>query len=219
MLSSEQRLLDDDGEELKKTTLNGALRSKPAMPRVLPDGTYATESALTSRSAADAKFEAVNSSQKPPLRSLILDGDYYLASVLSATLTKLVMRHAEKSEDGPRTNALRAEAMLTMISIIRVGLSQFSKTKVDEDSIDRIISCVRALSDTAHRDTLQDVFLQRSRQAFRAMVATEESKRMDQSAREKQQASAQCDDVLFIRQFSNKIAHDVSEEVRLYCPS
>ena len=149
ILSSEQRLLEevpDDQNESREQT-NGM--HKPSAPtgsrKVLADGTYATESALTSDSAAKAKLEAVKAAQKPPLRQLVLDGDFYLASVLSSTMTKLVMRHSEISDDTARTNALRAEAMLIMISIIRVGQSQFVKTPIDEDSIDRIMSCVRSL--------------------------------------------------------------------------
>ena len=78
----------------------------------LSQSTYATESALTSSTAAKAKLEAVKAAQKPPLRQLILDGDFFLATVLAGTLTKLVMRHSEISKDTARTNALRAEAMV-----------------------------------------------------------------------------------------------------------
>ncbi|KAG1239767.1 hypothetical protein G6F68_018312 [Rhizopus microsporus] len=62
--------------------------------RILADGTYATESAYTeSSSAAEARLEAVKAAKKPPLRSLILAGDYFLGTVLSTALTKLVLRY------------------------------------------------------------------------------------------------------------------------------
>jgi coatomer subunit beta len=121
ILQSEQRLLDEveDGQETSEEATNG--HTKPSEPtgsrKVLADGTYATESALTS--SAKAKLEAVKKAQKPPLRQLILDGDYYLASVLSTTLAKLVMRHSEISKDDARTQAIRAEALLIMVSILR----------------------------------------------------------------------------------------------------
>jgi coatomer subunit beta len=60
ILASEQRLLDaagNDGEE----------EEKEEKPRVLADGTYATETAYTSASAA--RLEAVKAAAKPPLRS------------------------------------------------------------------------------------------------------------------------------------------------------
>ena len=68
ILASEQRLLDEAGgnadeEEEKEKPKEGG-RSKP---KVLADGTYATESAYTSTGAA--RLEAVKSAVKPPLRS------------------------------------------------------------------------------------------------------------------------------------------------------
>ncbi|KAI1767799.1 Coatomer, beta subunit [Hypoxylon sp. FL1150] len=219
ILASEQRLLDDvDGEkEEPKEQVNG--HSKPAAPsgsrRVLADGTYATETALTSSSSAAAKLEAVKAAQKPPLRQLILEGDYYLAAVLSATLTKLVMRHSEISSDTARTNALKAEAMLIMISIIRVGQSQFVKAPIDEDSVDRIMSCVRSLAEFSKRKELETVFLDDTRKAFRAMVQVEEKKRAAKVAFEKAKTAIQVDDVVQIRQLSKKNVGDGADEIEL----
>lgn len=217
ILSSEQRLLDnaDGGEEEKDPEVNGL--AKPAAPtgsrRVLADGTYATETALTSQSAAAAKLEAVKAAQKPPLRQLILEGDYYLATVLSSTLVKLVMRHSEISDDDARTNALRAEAMLIMISIVRVGQSQFVKAPIDEDTVDRIMACVRSLSEFTKHKSLEHVFLDDTKKAFRAIVQTEEKKREARDAAEKARFAIQVDDVVQIRQLAKKNADADAELV------
>jgi coatomer subunit beta len=219
ILASEQRLLDnmDNGDENKdQEQVNGHPQSTPAGSRkVLADGTYATETALTSQSAATAKLEAVKASSKPPLRQLILDGDYYLATVLSATLTKLVMRHSEISSEDARTNALRAEAMLIMISIIRVGQSQFVKAPIDEDSVDRIMSCVRSLAEIKEHKELETVYLEDTRKAFRAMVQVEEKKREAKEAFEKAKTAVQVDDVVSIRQLSKKNAVDGADAIEL----
>ncbi len=219
ILASEQRLLEEASEEPQenKEQLNG--HAKPSAPtgsrRVLADGTYATENALTSQSSAAAKLEAVKAAQKPPLRQLILDGDFYLGTVLSATLAKLVMRHYEISQDSARTNALRAEAMLIMISIIRVGQSPFVKAPIDEDSVDRIMSCIRALAEFAERKDIETVFLEDTRKAFRAMVQAEEKKRAAKEADEKAKSAVQVDDVVSIRQLTKKAAGDGSDEFDL----
>ncbi|KAI0447152.1 Coatomer, beta subunit [Xylaria telfairii] len=219
ILASEQRLLDNvDGQnEQEQEQVNG--HSKPAQPsgsrRVLADGTYATETALTSASTTAARLEAVKAAQKPPLRQLILDGDYYLATVLAATLTKLVMRHSEISSDKARTNALKAEAMLIMISIIRVGQSQFVKAPIDEDSVDRIMSCVRSLAEFADSKPLESVFLDDTRKAFRAMVQVEEKKRAAKEASEKAKTAIQVDDVVQIRQLSKKNHGEGADEIQL----
>lgn len=219
ILASEQRLLDeannDDGEP--KEQVNGhATKSAPSGSRkVLADGTYATESALTSDSAAKAKLEAVKAAQKPPLRQLILEGDYYLATVLSSTLTKLVMRFSEISSNQERTNALRAEAMLIMISIIRVGQSQFVKAPIDEDSVDRIMSCVRSLAEFSERKELETSFLDDTRHAFAAMVAVEEKKRAALRAVEKAKTASAVDDLFTIRQLAKKSTTDDTDEMEL----
>ncbi|KAL2172891.1 hypothetical protein VTG60DRAFT_69 [Thermothelomyces hinnuleus] len=219
ILASEQRLLDNmDNEEENKgeEQVNGHPKPNPGGSRkVLADGTYATETALTSQSAAAARLEAVKASSKPPLRQLILDGDYYLATVLAATLTKLVMRHSEISSEEARTNALRAEAMLIMISIIRVGQSQFVKAPIDEDSVDRIMSCVRSLAEFKEHKQLETVYLEDTRKAFRAMVQVEEKKRAAKEAFEKAKTAVQVDDVVAIRQLSKKNAVDGADAIEL----
>jgi len=219
ILASEQRLLDEanSDETPEKEQVNGhSQKSAPTGSRkVLADGTYATESALTSDSAAKAKLEAVKAAQKPPLRQLILDGDYYLATVLSSTLTKLVMRWSDLSSSEERTNALRAEAMLIMISIIRVGQSHFVKAPIDEDSVDRIMSCVRSLAEFSQRKELETSFLDDTRTAFAAMVQVEEKKRSQLRAAEKAKSAAQVDDLFTIRQLTKKSNTDESEGVDL----
>ena len=219
ILASEQRLLEEaqDGHTETPEQANG--HSKPSAPtgsrKVLADGTYATESALTSQAAVKAKLEAIKAAQKPPLRQMILDGDYYLSTVLSSTLTKLVMRHSEISKDTARTNALRAEAMLIMISIIRVGQSQFVKMPIDEDSIDRIMTCVRSLAEFVEKKELETVFLDETRKAFRAMVQAEEKKRAAKAAVERAKSAVQVDDLINIRQLAKKNAVDGAEEIEL----
>lgn len=219
ILASEQRLLDEqaneDAESKEQVNGNSNKPTTSSSRKVLADGTYATETALTSDSAAKARLEAVKAAQKPPLRQLILDGDYYLSTVLSSTLTKLVMRHSEISSDQARTNALRAEAMLIMISIIRVGQSQFVKAPIDEDSVDRIMSCVRALAEFTERKELETSFLDDTRKAFRAMVQAEEKKRAAKEAVEKAKTAVQVEDVFSIRQLTKKNAGDGADEMGL----
>jgi coatomer subunit beta len=217
ILASEQRLLDsvdEEDESKNQDQVNGHSKSTPTgSRRVLADGTYATETALTSQSSAAAKLEVVKAAQKPPLRQLILDGDYYLATVLSATLTKLVMRQSEVSSDQERINALRAEAMLVFISIVRVGQSKFVKAPIDEDSVDRIMSCVRSLAEFSQHKELESVFLEDTRTAFRAMVQVEEKKRAAKEAFEKAKTAVRVDDAVQIRQLTKKNAADSLDDV------
>jgi coatomer subunit beta len=75
ILASEQRLLDEanggkepDGDASGKK--DEKLKEGGGKPRVLADGTYATESAYTSTTTA--RLEAVKAAAKPPLRSMFL---------------------------------------------------------------------------------------------------------------------------------------------------
>ena len=79
ILASEQRLLEEasaeDGEEKKDE-----VKTESSKPKVLADGTYATETAFTS--ASSARLEAVKAAAKPPLR-----GMYASATLLEPYLT------------------------------------------------------------------------------------------------------------------------------------
>jgi coatomer subunit beta len=70
ILASEQRLLEDaqkeqdgEGDESHPVPTTSA-----APRRILPDGTYATESAYTSNAVAASKLDAIKAAAKPPLR-------------------------------------------------------------------------------------------------------------------------------------------------------
>jgi len=104
-----KRLLDD-AEATDEFSAEKQTKAPKAMTttRVLADGTYATETVYTSTAAA-ARLEQVRSSAKPPLRALLLGGDFFTGSVLAATLTKLVMRYAESQSDLQDVNGMRAE--------------------------------------------------------------------------------------------------------------
>lgn len=217
ILASEQRLLEavQDGiAEPEAEKVNGRKAKAPAR-KVLPDGTYATESALTSESATDANLEVVKAAAKPPLRQLILDGDYYLAATLASTLTKLVLRYSKLSSDEKQKNLLRAEAMLIMISVLRVGQSNFVKAPIDEDSVDRIMACIKSLSDMEQTGLVDEVFLEDTHAAFHAMVVAEESKRADKDRLEKAKNAIQVDDSLGIRQLAKKSAVEGQDEFEL----
>lgn len=187
IVAAEERLVENS-EQTEDTA--GSTHAPSAATRVRADGTYATESAFTADAPGD-KLGSVRS--KPPLRSLILFGDFYTASVLASTLVKLVLRFMQLSTDDVAKNMLRAEAMLMMTSVIRVGQSRFVATKIDEDSKDRIFTCLQILGKAAHSSseaqTAADVFLRDTREAFALMLQHEQRK--SHADEEKQHIAAQ----------------------------
>ncbi|PKC13486.1 putative SEC26-coatomer complex beta chain of secretory pathway vesicles [Rhizophagus irregularis] len=217
ILASEQRLLEEAEKENKNEEINheNKQNTTSSSRRILADGTYATETAFSSNSSTLAKLEAIKAAVKPPLRSLLLSGDFYLGSVLASTLTKLVLRYSGISEDPKKTNALRAEAMLIMASIIRVGQSQFASNPIDEDSYDRIMSCLHILEQISTDYSIKSVFLHDTRAAFARIVEAEEKRTAAKKAKDKSAATVQVDDLIVFRQFSKRNIGDEADEYEL----
>ncbi|WWC95784.1 hypothetical protein V866_002650 [Kwoniella sp. B9012] len=203
ILASEQRLLDEAEAADDNPTEKEEAPKAVTTTRVLPDGTYATETVYTSTAQA-ARLEQVRAATKPPLRALILGGDFFTASVLAATLTKLVLRFSEGQSDSQSINTLRAEAILIMTSIIRVGQSKFVAVPIDEDSQERIMNCIETLAELQSSKILQDVFLHDTKAAYAKMVATEEKKALEKKERESKTTTVQADDLISFRQLSKK---------------
>jgi coatomer subunit beta len=106
--------------------------------------------------------------------ALILGGDFFTGAVLAATLTKLVLRFTELSKDEHASNTLKAEAMLIMTSIIRVGQSKFVTVQIDEDSNERIMNCIQTLSELATQPNVHKIFLTETKTAYSKMLVAQE---------------------------------------------
>lgn len=143
--------------------------------------------------------------------ALILGGDYYLATILSSTLAKLVIRFSELVHND-LSNSFRAEAMLIMSSIIRVGNSKFVKVSIDEDSIDRIMICFRAVAGFNDIKEVEDVFLKDTKLAYTTMLAAEDKVRKEKAQEEKNKSTVQVDDVIVVRQLIKKGGEKYTDE-------
>ncbi|TPX58671.1 hypothetical protein PhCBS80983_g02984 [Powellomyces hirtus] len=197
ILGSEQRALEE-AHSGESSEANPGERTAIATRRVLADGTYATESAFSSKTES-----ATRSAHKPPLRALILNGDYFLGSVLSTALTKLVMRYAEIGNDDAKANTLKSGAMLIMTSIIRVGRSDLPFPPIDEDSHERILTCLRTLSSIPEDDLMKEIFLVDCRRAFTSLVESQERINKKKAAAKKE-VKIQADDAIVFRQLKSK---------------
>ncbi|KAF6753335.1 coatomer beta subunit, partial [Ephemerocybe angulata] len=210
ILASEQRLLDEAnglGDEEGEDKEKEKERASAHKPKVLADGTYATETAYSS--SANAKLEAVKAAAKPPLRTLLLGGDFFTGSVLAAALTKLVLRFSDQSKDATSSNILRAESMLIMTSIIRVGQSKFVTVPIDEDSSERVMNCIQTLSELNTEKAVHEAFLDDTKDAYTKMLGAQEKRAAEKKEAEStKEIAIQVDDLLSFRQFSKKTADD-----------
>ncbi|PVU93360.1 hypothetical protein BB561_003340 [Smittium simulii] len=184
LLAKEERenfeLQDDNPSSLNDTELTYQNTTK-----ILPDGTYATESALVSSHSANK-----NLANNPPLRALLLSGNYYLGTVLANTLVKLVLRFAELKAPEQEFNKFNAQALLVMIGVIRIGQSKFVSFSIDNDSYDRILACIRALE---HREEdmseLEAIFLTESHSAFSRIIKQKDVRQESSKNKNKNEAA------------------------------
>ncbi|KAE8211087.1 hypothetical protein CF327_g5123 [Tilletia walkeri] len=223
ILAAEERLLLQQESSEETDEAAQAVTKPTTVTRVRADGTYATETAFSAEANQQAAaLQAVKTAIKPPLRSLILLGDFYTGTVLASTLVKLVLRFSAQSTDAKAKNSVRAEAMLIMTSIVRVGHSKFAAAPIDEDSQERIMTCVQTLAtvptDETEKDEISDVFLHDTKAAYAKMVLAEERKQAEKAAKENKVAKVQADDVLSFRQFkkdsmANESGDDYEKEL------
>lgn len=199
--SERKRIGEPEGEEKpEEHKVNG---SKPV---VLPDGTYATESALTSEK------KSTKEDVRPPLRQFILDGEFYTSAVLASTFVKLILRFQEISQNAQILNALKAEGLLILVSILRVGETSYVSKKIDEDSAERILTAITYIAEGKESKLLEIAFLEATRDAYKVQVAAEDKRKAKLDEAEIAKNSQQVDDVIQFRQFGKSEGTDVIEE-------
>ncbi|TRM64190.1 adaptin N terminal region-domain-containing protein [Schizophyllum amplum] len=209
ILAAEQRALDEAAGTVEADGETDEGVKATTRPKVLADGTYATETAYST--AGPSSVQSTKS--KPPLRALILGGDFFTGAVLAVALTKLVLRFSELSQDQDALNGLRAEAMLIMASVIRVGQSKLVTVQIDEDSNERIMQCIQTLSELEDEKAVHDIFLRDSQTAYTRMLGAQEKRAAEAKAAESQKpAVVQVDDLLTFSQFSKKTNEDVIDD-------
>ena len=156
---------DDDDENNEANSKSQKSGSSQSM--VTADGTYATQSALVSKSST-AKED-----QRPPLRSYLLKGDFFIGSAIASTLTKLALRFYEVDSNVSHQNKFTAEAMLVMASIIHLGKSGIPTKAITDDDLDRIAVCTKVLAEK--NDFVRIIFNEECRRAVTHMLAESKS--------------------------------------------
>lgn len=194
ILASEKRQLEGYSEEADEDESGESSTKSKKGPVVLPDGTYATESALSAQTNTSDDEDSFR------IRKLILAGDFYLASVLASTLVKFVLRLGRLETADKHLNALRAEALLIMVSILRVGESSFVLKRIDEDSADRILACIKFLTDDQDHDLIEKGFLEDTKDAYKSQVQTAQKKQAESEARDLHDNAEHVDDAIVFRQ-------------------
>lgn len=158
--------MDEDDGDLKldmaeSVTSVGGVSSGP---KVLADGSYATVSATTMGSATTF-------TSSPNLRALILNCDYFLASIIASTYTKLVLKLMKLGLPTSKIHKASAESMLYVVSLLRLAESGLVSHSMDSDSKDKIGICLNILSNPAGQEDVIDALLLECKASFATMIA------------------------------------------------
>ncbi|KAH9297610.1 hypothetical protein KI387_029292, partial [Taxus chinensis] len=165
-------------------------------PAILADGTYATQSAASEIAISNPVILG-SSDTTGNLRTILLTGDFFLGAVVACTLTKLVLRLQEVQPSRVDVNKAAADALLIMVSILRLGQSSVLPHPIDNDSYDRISLCIRIL--TCPDDLLKTIWLQSCRESFTKMLADKQLREIEETKAKALISHAQPDDLIDFR--------------------
>lgn len=195
ILASEKKKVTETKEEGQEESTTKKTSKKTV---ILADGTYATENAFTAEVRTDEDDEQV-----PPIRKLLLAGDFYLGAVLTSTLVKLVLGLQRLKAQPTFLNALRAEALLIMVSILRLGESDLVTKHIDEDSADRIMTHINLLNNDTDIELIEDSYLDATKEAFKQQVKKVELAKLELAVKDFHDNAEQVDDSIVFRQFES----------------
>ncbi|XP_022103946.1 coatomer subunit beta-like [Acanthaster planci] len=168
-------------------------------------GTYATQSALSA--AAPKKEEET----RPPLRSFLMDGDFFVGASLATVLTKLALRFIELNKNPKQQNSFLAEAMLIMATVIHLGKSGLAKNNITDDDLDRIAMCLRVVAD--RHSLMSDVFTRDCRNSLQTLILTKQTEEKEQQkGSDKKLVSVQADDPINFLQLMAKTDNGGTED-------
>ncbi|KAJ1941858.1 coatomer subunit beta [Linderina pennispora] len=102
-----------------------------------------------------------------------------------------------------------------MAGIIRIGQSTFVATPIDEDSYDRVLSCIRALEymDT-DSEVLTDAFISDTQSAFSRLVSGEVKRAAEEKKKDSKDTAVQVDDSISFRLLAKKTVDDDSDSLK-----
>jgi len=181
-------------EDDQPTSPFHAVTSRPA---ILADGTYATQSAVV---------ETVSGSEStvPNLRSLLLAGDFFLGSVLATCLTKLCLKMIQLGASLPASQINRAvaEAMLYIVSVVRLDEVPELKKSTDEDSFDRMLLCIKVLANPEEK--IRKIWLSDCRHSFSKMIEEKIVQEATEQQEKEKESFAQPDDLIDFRHLKTR---------------
>ncbi|XP_003746781.1 coatomer subunit beta [Galendromus occidentalis] len=151
IVESETAELNKDAEDAANDDENRVNGSTEAVvtTRVTADGTYATQTAMTSEKKVDS-----NEKKRPPLRQYLYEGDFFIGAALASDLVKVTLRYVKLVNDPHLQHGFIAGVMLVLTTILNYGQSDLPEKQISEDDSKKISMCLKLLLENVHDDQL-----------------------------------------------------------------
>eukprot|EP01130_Rhizamoeba_saxonica_P015177 TRINITY_DN6761_c0_g1_i1.p1 TRINITY_DN6761_c0_g1~~TRINITY_DN6761_c0_g1_i1.p1 ORF type:complete len:925 (+),score=213.13 TRINITY_DN6761_c0_g1_i1:57-2831(+) len=190
-----------DVEELENEEIP-ADKPVSSRPTTNADGTYVSASALLSTPRSFGKVS------QHPLRDLIKEGDFFLATVLSSCLTKLALKYNSLDEVESKKNRFQAQVLLYLVSLLKLGEVTGS---LESDSREKINLCFEILSNG--NVATKDIYTVLCKQSFSDMLHEQRERKAHEGENEENVVS-QPDDIIKFRQLRAKkySEYDIEED-------
>ncbi|CAI4363736.1 APG_G0011200.mRNA.1.CDS.1 [Saccharomyces cerevisiae] len=216
ILQSEIKKLTQNQEHTEENEVDAT--AKPTGPVILPDGTYATESAFDVKTSQKSVTDEERDS-RPPIRRFVLSGDFYTAAILANTIIKLVLKFENVSKNKTVINALKAEALLILVSIVRVGQSSLVEKKIDEDSLERVMTSISILLDEVNPEEkkeevklLEVAFLDTTKSSFKRQIEIAKKNKHKRALKDSCKNIEPIDTPISFRQFAGVDSTNVQKD-------
>ncbi|XP_031562290.1 coatomer subunit beta-like [Actinia tenebrosa] len=178
---------------------------------VTADGTYATQSAF-SQPGSTPGLAKQSEEKRPPLRQYLMDGEFFVGAAIAGTLSKLALRYLELEHEESKKNTFCANCMLIMSSILHLGKSGLPNKAINDDDVDRISMCIRAVAERT--PLMQKIFTSDCRESLSAML--DANKRMEDDQKVKASAdkviAIQADDPISFLTLLSKSESGITED-------
>lgn len=138
---------------------------------------------------------------QPPIRKLLKSGMFFVGAVVASTLSKLALRMAAVHGATSQTaKSVMADSTLVMASILELGQSSVPKHNIDQDSYERIVSCMRAIGDPAVGGAMRDILLSGTREAYSALARAAREEVAAEGETKTPAVTAHVDQLISVRQ-------------------
>jgi coatomer subunit beta len=100
--------------------------------------------------------------------------------------------------------------MLILTGFIRIGRSEFPSSPIDEDSYERILTCLRVL-DRMKDGVMQEIFTRDCKHAYVRILQEQERIEKEKKKQDSNNVTIQADDLITFRQFHKREGGDADE--------